>query len=405
MRPRISGLLATVVALLALLALRPSLATGQASPNVTIAVRVLDSSSAPVPDADVSVVRDVSTALAHATTNAAGRTRLVVPRGPGSLQLIARRIGYQAAYRFFALPAGDSTFIELRLMRTPVTLETVKVSAAEDLKRKSYYLSAEDIENSNRTMLDASDIFKLRPDMMNSRGGAKACEVPWTDRTGWIENVFINGKRIVLAPMDSQYVYSRKQSLGVFDKPMPRPNPRLSRVGARPPTPSQFTQFSHMDTVLSILKGIKPEHIAEVTYHDCFDMSVDKNHSDLAMFIVLKPGIGYKPGLGTFVVPEDTTSRRNANAFTVDNLPRYRFRIVGIYDVGTGDPLPNVDVIDSVSGNRVQSTATGTVSLFFVPEGTNTLRLHRAGFRDTTVTVTISPKDTVPLTFVMSRQP
>ncbi|MGH9888360.1 MAG: hypothetical protein ACREBE_22690 [bacterium] len=40
-----------------------------------------------------------------------------------------------------------------------------------------------------------------------------------------------------------------------------------------------------------------------------------------------------------------------------------------------------------------------------MPEGTNTLRLHRDGFRDTTVTVTISSTDTVPLTFVMYRQP
>jgi hypothetical protein len=169
-----------------------------------------------------------------------------------------------------------------------------------------------------------------------------------------------------------------------------------------PPRPPAFTAFSHIDTVLSILRNIHPEHIEEITYHDCFDDSIGKNNSDMSMFIVLKPGIGYENGIGSYVIADKPAAAR---ALAVDSLARFRFRLLGVYDLDTGDPLPDVDVIDSASGVRAKTTATGTVSLFFVPEGPGALRLHRDGFRDTTLSVTISPADTVPLTVLLSRRP
>ena len=38
-------------------------------------------------------------------------------------------------------------------------------------------------------------------------------------------------------------------------------------------------------------------------------------------------------------------------------------------------------------------------------EGTRAVRLQHAGFRDTTISVTISPSDTLPLTLVLTRKP
>ena len=377
----------------------PALAHAQASsPSVVIGVRVADSANVPVGEAAVSIVRGVSTTVAHTVTNAAGNARLIVPAGEANLQLVARKIGYQPLYRFFTSPKADSTAMSVTLPRVVATLAPVTVNAQQDLKRKSYHIDAEEIENSDRTMIDATDIFKLRPDMMTSRGGAQACAIPWTDHNGSIENVWVNGRRVVLPMVDSQYVGGRKPALGIATPP-PRPNPTISRSRAPQPPRPAFTQFSHIDTVLSILHSIKPEHIAEITYHDCFDTSVGKPHDSMAMFIVLKPGIGYDEGIGSYVIAD--RPRRATSG--LDTLPRYRFRMVGVFDGGTGDPLPNVDVIDTLTGTSAKTTATGTVSLFFVPVGARPLRLHLDGYRDTTLTVTISPADTMPLTLVLIR--
>jgi hypothetical protein len=379
---------------------------------VPVVVQVADSTHAPVAGADVSIVRGISNVLAHSATDAAGRARLSVPPGEANLQLIVRRIGYQRFYLFFTSSQADSVPMSVTLSRAVATLAPVNVTAREDLKRKSYHLDAEDLENSDRTIIDATDVFKLRPEMMTSRGGALACAVPWTDRNGWIESVWVNGQRVILPVVDSQYVAGRKPSLGIGSPP-PRPNPRLSRSRTPPPPRPAFTQFSHIDTVLSILHSIKPEHIAEITHHDCFDTSIGKPHSDMAMFIVLKPGIGYDEGIGSYVIAD--RPRRIAQSardsmpripmFALDSLPRYRFRVVGVFDGDTGDPLPNVDVIDTLSGTSAKTTGTGTASLFFLPVGSSGVRLHLNGYRDTTLSVTISPTDTVPLTLVLSRPP
>ena len=372
-------------------------------------MHVLDSANAPIAGADVSVVRDLSESVARGTTDIRGQSSLSVLRSPGNLQLAVRRIGFQRGYRFFTLPSADSLTLEVRLVRTVVSLAPVTVSAAEDRKRKSYHLDADDIEASTRAMIDGTDIFKLRPDMMTSRGGALACAVPYTQRDGWIESVWINGVRVVLPVIDSAYVKGREHALGIGSAP-PRPNPRLLRSGsrgpARGPLPPAFTAYSHIDTVLSILQSIKPEHIAEITYHDCFDMSIGKNHSDMAMFIVLKPGVAYANGTGSYVVADSMTRlpRRYAADSAASPLPAYRFRIAGVFDPDSGDPLPGVDVVDTLTGTNARTTATGTVSLVFVPEGRRVLRLHRDGYRDTTFTLTISPADTAPLTLVLFRQ-
>jgi hypothetical protein len=223
--------------------------------------------------------------------------------------------------------------------------------------------------------------------------------VYFTPRTGWIESVWINGQRVTLAPVDSAFARGREIAYGIGPKP-PRPNPRITRMRAPTPPPPAFTEFSHMDTVLSILRLIKPEHIAAVTYHDCFDQSVGKNNSDLAMFIALKPGTGFDLKRGSYVV-EDTMSAMPV--LDVRNLPRYRFRLLGAFDAVSGEPLASVVVTDSASGVHAATTATGTLSLFFVPEGSVTLRLHKEGYRDTTAAITIAPSDTVPVTVVMTR--
>src|SRR5437763_17210110 len=102
--------------------------------TASVVVRIADSANVAVGDADVSIVQGLAGTLAHATTSEAGRVSLTLPRVDGTLQLTVRKIGFVRGYRFFALGTDDTLRFEMRLARAPRTLETVKVTAAEDLK-------------------------------------------------------------------------------------------------------------------------------------------------------------------------------------------------------------------------------------------------------------------------------
>jgi hypothetical protein len=290
--------------------------------------------------------------------------------------------------------------IELR--HTAVALPAVTVTAVEDLRRKSYYLDADAIENSSRRIVDGIDIFKIRPDMLNSRGGAGPCLIPKTPHDGWIENVFVNGRRIRLVPLDPMAL-ARRNTVGLepIRQPLTQRGRNAVMAGDLPPHAQP-----KLDTVLTIMQSIKAEHIAEVTYHDCFDASVGRNGSEMAVFVVLKPGIGFEPGVGSYVLSDSVMKARlgtNDNAMQVGDFARHRFRMLGVFDGSTGDPVAGAEVRDTTSGTSALTSATGTLSLFFLPEGGATVRIRKAGMRDTTLFIAISPADTVPITLVLSK--
>jgi hypothetical protein len=52
------------------------------------------------------------------------------------------------------------------------------------------------------------------------------------------------------------------------------------------------------------LYEIEPEHIAEMRFRDCFDTTVPDVGGMNALFVVLKPGVVYEPGVGSFVAPK-----------------------------------------------------------------------------------------------------
>jgi hypothetical protein len=378
------------VALVATMLWVPSRLGAQRSVEVSVRVRVIDSAGAPIADADASVVHGTTDIIAHASTNRSGQAILSLKREGGEFQLVVRRVGFLPYYRFLSAEKSDSLAIDITLARPAVTLAPVKVTAAENLTRKSYHLDADDIEHSNRPMIDGTDIFKLRRDMMSSRGGQSACAVPYTPRDGWIESVWVNGRRVQFAEVDQQAL-DRRAALGI---------PATStRTRSRKATVVE--SHAHIDTVLSILRLIHPEHIAEITYHDCFDQSVGAVNSDMAMFIVLKPGIGFKDGIGSYVV-DDAAATHDAR-IAVNDLPAYRSRMLGLFDAADGEPIEGAQVLDSATGTHTITTATGTVALVFVPEGAATLLIHRAGYRDTSITISISPRDTVPITLILRR--
>jgi hypothetical protein len=289
----------------------------------------------------------------------------------------------------------------------------VQITEQQDLKRKSYFIDADEIAKHADILIDATDILKkLRPDMICGRScfpmqaaGARArtparacpglvfqqrrsCPVDNTP-PALSTNVWVNGIWIRSIPTDTMCQIGRRGIL----------------AGLSPGT-------------MQVLCEIQPEHIEQITYADEFDTSVGKNHSDSAIFIVLKTGVGYQPGAKSYVVDESADARKRQAARTsraVDSssaphdsaatiLPAYRRRIVGVFDQDTGEPIDSARVTDAATGDYVRTTATGTASLVFLPEGSSVIVISMPGYDDLKLSIDIAPAETEPLTLLLKRK-
>jgi len=234
-----------------------------------VSVAAHDSSGAAIPAAEVTVTRNIKDVVAHGMTDSAGHVLLGFDvHDSTDMNVVIRKIGYPRSDYFFAAGPRDTAIVQL-VIAAPKgnTLDAVKVTAKTDLRYKSYHVDADDIEKTDIPLWDAWDVVKrLRPDMLTSRGG---CDIG-------IQDVWVNGKRIVL-PL-----------------PPTREQARFARAGVSP-----RARYSYI--AVSVLSEIPPEHIQEMNYRDCFDSTLKMVGSQNALFITLKPGIGYQRNVGSFV--------------------------------------------------------------------------------------------------------
>src|SRR4051812_17306527 len=79
----------------------------------------------------------------------------------------------------------------------------------------------------------------------------------------------------------------------------------------------------------------------------------------------------------------------------------YRNRLLGVFDVASGEPIEGVRVTDMMNHVTALTTKTGTVSLVFLPEGLSLVRVEKIGFQGQTLSVQITAEDTVPLTVLL----
>ena len=367
-------------------------------PSTTVRVVVRDSASHPVRGADVTIVHGLNDVVASSVTDDRGLTSLDLAMRVGDYELVVRRVGFDPVERFFR-STRDTLVFEIGLRASVRQLAAVAVTAERDPKAASYHIGADEIGNSSRVLIDGTDILaKLRPDMICgrscnpmegeaavTRNPARKCpglafakpvlSCPMDDSPpNLATNVWVNGQRIRTIALD-EVALSRQH--GVL-------------AGLLPGT-------------MTVLSEIKPEHIAEITYLDEFDTSVDKTGAQAALFIVLKPGIAYSAGKGSYVV-DATPAVTERPALRPAPLPEYRFRLLGVFDQETGDPIAGADVIDEQTGERAKTTPTGTVSLVFLPEGGSPVRISKDGYEDLSIAVEISAEARAPLTLTMARK-
>jgi hypothetical protein len=361
-------------------------------PATSVRVHVADSAARPIAGASVELFRGLTARVANLVTDSAGVATLTAPRDE-ELELVVRRIGFQRRSVFFRSDTGERRF-EVTLQRSAVSLPAVDVTAARDLNRERYHLEADDIEHSKRPILDGLDaVLKLRPDMAEPPNDGIYAHCG-------LYNLFVNGMRVRYPPVND----------AVAEKVIMQ---RRAAILATQPgrLPHYSTQARIPISIQSALASIRPEHIEELNYVLCSDTkSTDVVRAQNGLFVVLKRGVAFEPGRGSYVVASDAIAEklpREVVAASVANgsSANFRARVAGVFDQETGKPLAGVDVVDLRSSTVAKTTSSGTVSLAFLPEGPSEVAVRRAGYAELRLTVTISPVDTLPLTLVMRAVP
>jgi len=334
-------------------------------PLAHLIVAVSDSAGAPVSDADVELRRDQTT-IARFKSGNDGTHGFDVTPVRGTFTLAVRRLGFAPLEHVVALRAGDTTTVRLTMIRSAAMLSPLVVSAEQSARQRAYTIGSDQIASSTRPLFDVNDIIhKLRPDIWRSRApevcDGRSAASPWPA----VSNVIVNGQRM---PVIKQYVRGKPDGAWVRQQ------------------------------VTEILQTIKPEHVAELHYADCF-ASRSAEEEENTLYIVLKPGIAFRFGKGSSAQPlRAETSTPGQRVEPDARKLSYRDRLLGVFDAETGAWLEKVSVRDDSTGTAAFTQTGGAVSLWFLPAGTSRVRVSKAGYRDTTLTISISPADTIPVT-------
>jgi hypothetical protein len=245
--------------LFAIVAIWPS---GLLAQRIGLRLEVRDAANNAVAGANV-LTNDASTTSLRGVTDDLGALSFRVIRGT-RLSISIRKVGF-APVDLTGAYTADTT---LRVIMTRITrdLDTVHVLAEQTARQRAYHIGASDIASHQRELINGFDIIaKLRPDIAWGRG---AC--------GGAANIWVNGRWIAPEFVATNDIANARANRGNAEG-------KVSR------------------TVLYVLSEIKPEHIEEMTYHDCLEQNVVGNHGEAALFETLKVGVRFDPGRGSYL--------------------------------------------------------------------------------------------------------
>lgn len=270
--------------------------SAQGKPRTALYVLIIDSTNAPVAGADVAVIRGLNEPVARGVSDSAGRGFFFLARDTAHYQIAVRRLGYSRTEVFFSPGDRDTTRLTIVMGRLAQLLAPAVTTGTGDFRSRHLTIDAEGIANSERRLDDAMDIVnKLRPEMV---GGRPFCAI--SKVAPLMKEIWINGRRIYpeFVPLDPQALARSRTT----------PSRRIA------------------PHVISVLSSLRPEHIAEMVYHDCTDFSVASVGGIGAMFVTLKPGIGFEPGIGSFVAADPCPLQVHQQDSTSSPVVRPRVR-------------------------------------------------------------------------------
>jgi hypothetical protein len=258
------------------------------APRATVHAYVTDAAGTPVPDAELVVVRGDSDAVHVARTDSAGHIAFTMELADARYSVLIRKIGFLDVQGPLAVANGDTANLRVTFIRLATSaLDTVRVRANRRVLSSDYHLTAADIANSTRPLLDGLDILaKLRPEML---GDAWKCpDPPAMTSSGPLAFASSTGgmprRPMGMQPMKVQRRVGTEHAIVQF---LWINGQRVSVGGVPAMSPE------------SLLVQVHPEHVAEMTYTGCYDSSVPLAGGRNALFVILKPGYVFDYNDGT----------------------------------------------------------------------------------------------------------
>ncbi len=330
------------------LGLRIAIGGAPVMAQTVVRVTVTDTLGVPVPDANLRVLRDHVVEQSGRTASD-GTRRFALPAADTSVLVAMQKVGFVSTTRRIVVTDGKT--IDVNLFVTPVAavLDSEHISAHRTADELLASIDTAEIARSGRN-LDGlfALINKLRPRgfLPTHRRGTRAC----------VES----GVRFYI---NEDWV-----------------------------NPDQY----------GALWRIPSDQVLYVQFVPCFDRAIDDDHPGAAhIYVTLKPGAHYNVAGGVDV---DSMVVRDAGqmADSGQALRVLRGKVVGVFDDVSGDPIEGATITDVASGMRVQTTNTGTASLFFARTDVTMLGFTKLGYRPMTMVIGDPWADTVPLTVMMT---
>jgi hypothetical protein len=174
--------------------------------------------------------------------------------------------------------------LTVTLRRLAVALDTVRSTGR--IRGPQYAISGTDLQRLAPGAINVYDALRrARPEMLGDV--LRMCP--------YIANLWVNGKWIALAPWDSLVPLNTVTT--------------TRRDGSGRPALRVLGIASHASSGLP-LGNLRPEHVVEMHYANCRTQSTIGPRGVNALYVTLKPGIGYRVGVGTFVA--DSSAARAA---------------------------------------------------------------------------------------------